>query len=85
MSLAVQLILAYLLSHASPVKEEARQYIKDHLSGWKEKLALAAFDAAWEVAVGLAGQRVGSLVDSKELVSTLAHAAVEADKASVTA
>ncbi len=49
-SAVVSILLAYLLSAAAPHKDEARQYLKDKLSGWKERAALAVFDLAWEIA-----------------------------------
>lgn len=81
MSLAIQILIAYLLSHSSPAKDEARQYLKDKLSGWKEKLALAVFDAAWDAAMAAVGSKVGSL--SLHAGDEFAVASVEADKASV--
>jgi hypothetical protein len=79
MNVAVQILIAYLLSHAAPVKEEARQYLKDQLSGWKEKIALAVFDAAWDAALAVVGSKVGTL--SKEQALIVASTSVELDRA----
>ena len=81
MTLAVQVLIAYLLSHAKPVKAEARQYLKDKLSGWKETLALAVFDVAWDAALAAVGGKVGSL--SLHAGDEFATASIAADKASV--
>ena len=81
MTLAIQVLIAYLLSHAAPVKAEARQYLKDKLSGWKEKLALAVFDVAWDAALAAVGGKVGSL--SKHAGDEFALASISADQASV--
>jgi hypothetical protein len=78
MSLAIQIIIAYLLSHAAPVKSEARQYLKDKLDGWKERIALAVFDAAWDAAVAAVGSKVGSL--SMHAGEEFAFASVAADR-----
>jgi hypothetical protein len=81
MTLAVQILIAYLLSHSAPVKAEARQYLKDKLSGWKERVALAVFDAAWDAAMAAVGNKVGSL--SKHAGDEFALASVLSDKQSV--
>lgn len=81
MTIAIQVLIAYLLSHATPVKAEARQYLKDKLSGWKEKLALAVFDVAWDAALAAVGGKFG--VIAQHAADEMAVAMVEADKASV--
>lgn len=78
MTLAIQVLIAFLLSNADPVKEDARRYLKEKLSGWKERIALAVFDAAWEAALAAVGSRVGSL--SKADADVFAVAFVEADR-----
>lgn len=78
MTLVVQLILSYLLSHSNPVKEEAKQFIKDKLNGWQETIALVMFDAAWNAALAAAGSKIGTL--DKETCNTIALCAVEASK-----
>lgn len=78
MSLAVQILIAFLLSNANPTKEKARQYLKDKLSGWKEALALAVFDLAWEAALKAVGAKIGSI--APHAGDEVAAAAVLADK-----
>ena len=78
MTLVVQLILSYLLSHSNPVKEEAKQFIKDKLNGWQETIALVMFDAAWNAALAAAGKHTVSL--SVEQADALANAHIEAHK-----
>jgi len=81
MSIAIQILVAFLLSNANPTKEQARQYLKDKLSGWKEKLALAVFDAAWDAALAAVGGKLGSI--APHAADEMVVAMVEADKASV--
>ena len=78
MSLAIQILIAFLLSNANPQKEQARQYLKDKLDGWKERVALAVFDAAWDAALAAVGSKVGSL--SLHAGDEFAHASVTADR-----
>ena len=78
MTLAIQILIAFILSNANPVKEEARAYLKEKLDGWKERVALAVFDAAWDAALAAVGSRVGSL--SKEATDSFAVASVDADR-----
>lgn len=81
MTLAIQVLIAFLLSNANPVKEDARRYLKEQLSGWKEKLALAVFDAAWEAALAAVGGKFG--VIAQHAADEMVVACVAADKASV--
>jgi hypothetical protein len=81
MTIAIQILIAFILSNANPVKAEAREYLKKQLSGWKERVALAVFDAAWDAAMAAVGGKAGivSMNAADELVAGI----VEADKASV--
>lgn len=81
MSLAVQVLIAFLLSNAEPQKEQARRYLKEQLSGWKEKMALAVFDAAWDAALAAVGGKFG--VIAQHAADEMVVACVAADKASV--
>lgn len=81
MSLAIQILVAFLLSNAEPTKEQARRYLKEQLSGWKEKMALAVFDAAWDAAMAAVGGKFG--VIAQHAADEMCVACVAADKASV--
>lgn len=71
LELVISLLLPWILSQAEPEKAKARQFLKDKLSGWKERAALAVFDAAWEIAVRSA--------QSKKVAVTLEQAHELAD------
>lgn len=81
MNLAIQILIAFILSNANPQKEQARAYLKEQLSGWKERVALAVFDAAWDAALAAVGAKLGSI--SMHAADEMAVAMVAADKASV--
>lgn len=71
LSAVVSILLAYFLSADQPHKDEARQYLKDKLSGWRESAALRLFDVAWDVAFS-----AFTRTESREFASLV----VEADK-----
>lgn len=78
-SAVVSILLAYLLQAAHPHKAEARQWLKDRLSGWKERAALLVFDAAWEIAfASFSKNRLASL-STEQAIAVCSHV-VEADK-----
>jgi hypothetical protein len=71
-------LIAFLLSNANPAKEDARRYLKEKLDGWKERIALAVFDAAWDAAIAAVGTRVGSL--APHAGDAFAQSLVDADR-----
>lgn len=80
-SLVISLIVRYLLAHAGASKDQARAWIKDQLDGCKEKLALAVFDVAWDIAVGVVGSKAGSVPFANEAVyADVARISNEVDK-----
>lgn len=81
MNLAIQILIAYILSNSQPQKDQARNYLKEQLSGWKERVALAVFDAAWDAALAAVGAKFGSI--SMHAADYMSKAMVAADKASV--
>lgn len=79
LSAVVSILLAYLLQAAAPHKDEARRYLKDKLSGWKERVALGLFDVAWDLAFAAYGKQKLAGLSAEQADAFVAYL-VDADK-----